>query len=143
MVNANLIASQRGLKITEQKATSIDQYSSLITVEVESSEGKTVVSTSYVRNETHIVRVNDYWIDIVATTGYMLFTDHHDRPGMIGALGTITGKYDINIGFMEVGRLEPRGRATMIVGLDDQIPQEALEEINNLPDVINTAVVQI
>jgi D-3-phosphoglycerate dehydrogenase len=143
LVNANLIASQRGLKITEQKATSIDQYSSLITVEVESSEGKTVVSTSYVRNETHIVRVNDYWIDIVATTGYMLFTDHHDRPGMIGALGTITGKYDINIGFMEVGRLEPRGRATMIVGLDDQIPQEALEEINNLPDVINTAVVQI
>ena len=44
---------------------------------------------------------------------------------------------------MEVGRLEPRGRATMIVGLDDPMPQEALTEINDLPDVISTSVVQI
>ncbi|MQF98328.1 MAG: phosphoglycerate dehydrogenase [SAR202 cluster bacterium] len=143
LVNANLLASQRGLNITEQKATQIEQYSSLITVEVESSEGKTIVSTSHIRDETHIVRVNDYWIDLVATSGYMLFTDHHDRPGMIGSLGTITGKHDINIAFMEVGRLEPRGRATMIVGLDDPMPQEALTEINDLPDVISTSVVQI
>ena len=143
LVNANLLASQRGLNITEQKATYIEQYSSLITVEVDSSEGKTIVSTSHIRDETHIVRVNDYWIDLVATSGYMLFTDHHDRPGMIGALGTITGKHDINIAFMEVGRLEPRGRATMIVGLDDAMPQEALTEINDLPDVISTSVVQI
>ena len=110
---------------------------------MDSSEGKTIVSTSHIRDETHIVRVNDYWIDLVATSGYMLFTDHHDRPGMIGALGTITGKHDINIAFMEVGRLEPRGRATMIVGLDDAMPQEALTEINDLPDVISTSVVQI
>ena len=62
---------------------------------------------------------------------------------MIGAVGTITGKYDINIGFMEVGRLSPRGRATMILGLDDPLPEQVLAEINALPNVFYTAVVQL
>ena len=73
----------------------------------------------------------------------MLFTDHQDRPGMIGAVGTITGKHDINIGFMEVGRLEARGRATMILGLDDILPEPVLAEINALPNVFKTWVIQL
>ena len=143
LVNANLIASQRSLNITEQKSTSVDQYGSIVTVEVESSSGTTVVSTAHVREQTHIVRINDYWIDLVATGGYMLFTDHQDKPGMIGALGTITGKHDINIAFMEVGRIEPRGRATMIVGLDDPMPEEAIAEINNLPNVFSASLIRL
>lgn len=143
LVNANLIATQRGLKITEQKWPAAEQYGSLVTVEVETSVGKTVISAAYMRGESHIVRVNGYWIDIVAAGGYMLFTDHQDRPGMIGAVGTITGKYDINIGFMEVGRLEPRGRATMILGLDDLLPEPVLSEINALPNVYQTWVIRL
>jgi L-serine deaminase len=89
------------------------------------------------------VRVNSYWIDIVAAGGYMLFTDHQDRPGMIGAVGMIMGKQDINIGFMEVGRLEPRGRATMILGLDDSTPDSVLGEIRALPNVYQVKIVQL
>ena len=143
LVNANLIATQRGLRITEQKGPAAEQYGSLVTVEVETSEGKTVVSAAHMRGQTHIVRVNEYWIDIVAAGGYMLFTDHQDRPGMIGAVGNITGKHDINIGFMEVGRLDPRGRATMILGLDDPLPEPVLAEINALPNVYQTWVIQL
>jgi D-3-phosphoglycerate dehydrogenase len=143
LVNANLIATQRGLRITEQKGPAVEQYGSLVTVEVDTSEKKTVISAAHMRGQTHIVRVNGYWIDIVAAGGYMLFTDHQDRPGMIGAVGTITGKYDINIGFMEVGRLEPRGRATMILGLDDLLPEPVLAEIKALPNVFQTWVVQL
>ena len=143
LVNANLIAAQRRLRITEQKGPAAEQYGSLVTVEVETSEGKTVISAAHMRDQTHIVRVNEYWIDIVAAGGYMLFTDHQDRPGMIGAVGTITGKHDINIGFMEVGRLEARGRATMILGLDDTLPEQVLAEINALPNVFKTWVIQL
>jgi D-3-phosphoglycerate dehydrogenase len=143
LVNANLLATQRGLKITEQKGPAVEQYGSLITVEMETSQGQMVISATHMRSETHIVQVNEYWIDIVAAGGYMLFTDHEDRPGMIGAVGTITGKHDINIGFMEVGRLSARGRATMILGLDDLLPEEVLAEINALPNVYQTSVVQL
>ena len=143
LVNANLIASQRELRITEQKGPATEQYGSLVTVEMETSSGKTAVSGAYIRGETHIVKVDGYWIDIVATGGYMMFTDHQDQPGMIGAVGTITGKHDINIGFMEVGRLEPRGRATMILGLDDPMPELVLNEIRALSNVYQVKVVQL
>ena len=143
LVNADLLASQRDLRITEQKAPANEQYSSIVTVEMETSNGRTSVSASYIRGEIHIVRVDNYWIDIVASGGYMMFTDHQDRPGMIGAVGTITGKHDINIGFMEVGRLEPRGRATMILGLDDPMPEPVLNEIRALSNVYHVRVVQL
>ena len=143
LVNANLLASQRDLRITEQKGSATEQYASLVTVEMETSSGKTEVAVAYIRGETHIVKVDGYWIDIVATGGYMMFTDHQDQPGMIGAVGTITGKHDINIGFMEVGRLEPRGRATMILGLDDPMPEPVLNEIRALSNVYQVKVVQL
>lgn len=143
LVNANLIATQRGLRITEQKVTEAEHYGSLVTIEIESSEATTVVSATHMRGQSHIVRINNYWIDIVATAGYMLFTDHQDRPGTIGAVGTIMGKHDINIGFMEVGRVEPRGRATMILGLDDPVPQQVLSEIEALSNVYQTWVIQM
>ncbi|MBI2855930.1 MAG: phosphoglycerate dehydrogenase [Chloroflexi bacterium] len=143
LVNAGLLASQRGLRVTEQKGPAPEQYSSLVTVELETSQGKTIISGTHMRGQTHIVQVSEYWIDIVPTGGYLLFTDHQDRPGMIGAVGTITGKHDINIGFMEVGRLSPRGRATMILGLDDPVPEPVLEEIRSLSNVYNVKVVHL
>ena len=143
LINVNLHATQRGLRVTEQKGPAVEQYGSLVTVEMETSPGRTSVSAAHVRGQTHIVRINDYWIDIVPSGGYMLFADHQDRPGMIGAVGTITGKHDINIGFMEVGRLEPRGHAIMILGLDDPLPEQVLAEINALTNIVRTHVVQL
>ena len=143
LVNAALIATQRGLQVVEQKSTAIEQYSSLVTVELATTGGTIVVSGTSMRDQAHIVRVNDDWIDIVPFGGYMLFTDHQDRPGMIGAVGTITGKHDINISFMEVGRLAPRGRATMVLGLDDPIPEAVLAEIRAIPGVDSARVVKL
>ena len=143
LINANLHASQRGLRISEQKSPTAEQLSSMVTVEMETTKGKIAISASHVRGETHIVRINNYWIDIVPTGGYMLIASHQDRPGMIGAVGTITGKHDINISFMEVGRMEPRGPATMIIGLDDPLTDAVLAEINTLPNMVQTVVVQL
>jgi D-3-phosphoglycerate dehydrogenase len=143
LVNANFISTERGLKVIEEKGPAPEQYSNLITVEVETSAGKTTISATHMRGETHIVRISEYWIDIVPTGGYLLFTDHQDRPGMIGAVGTIIGKHDINIGFMEVGRLESRGRATMILGLDDDVPEAALEEVRKLEDVYTVKIANL
>ncbi len=143
LVNAELIASQKGLTITEHKVPVAQQYGSIVTVQMETTDGQTEVAVTHIRGESHIVLVNNHWVDIVASSGYMLFTDHQDRPGMIGAVGTITGKHNINIGFMEVGRQEARGRATMILGLDDSLPESVLSEINDLPDVFRTSLVHL
>ena len=142
MVNANLVATQRGLRVSEHKSTvSNGQYGSLVTVELNTTEGTTAVAGTSMRGEPHLVRINEYWLDVVPSGGYMLSIHHQDRPGLIGAVGTITGQHDINISFMEVGRLAPRGRAMMLFGLDDPIPDHVLEEIRAIPHIFSAKVV--
>ena len=143
LVNAVHIASERGLKVSERAEPRTEHYGSMITVEVETSEGKTIISGTHMRSEPHIVRVGNYWVDIVPTRAHLLFTDHHDSPGIIGAVGAIMGKHDVNIAFMQVGRLEARGRATMILGLDEPVPPAALDDIGQIPNVFQAKAVQL
>ncbi|MGD9116147.1 MAG: phosphoglycerate dehydrogenase [Dehalococcoidia bacterium] len=135
LVNANLLASRRGLTVVEQKESDCENYASLITVEVTTSAGKTVGAGTVINGEPHIVRVNNFWMDIVPTGGYFLFCDHKDRPGLIGAAGNITGEADINVSAMHLSRLEPRGKALMILALDEPLPEEKQQKILSLADV--------
>lgn len=143
LVNANLIASQRGLKVVESKGGTSEHYTNLLTVELATSQGITVVAGTSVRGESHVVRIDSYWLDFVPAEGYLLVIDHRDRPGMIGAVGSVTGAHDINISFMEVGRLEPRGHAIMVLGLDDPVPEDVLEEIRAIPGIDSAKVVTV
>ena len=143
LVNANMVALRRGIKVVEQKEAAGENYANLITLEVATSAGVTIVSGTVLRGETHIVQVNNYWIDIVPTGSYFLFSDHRDRPGLIGAVGKITGDADINISYMHLSRLKPRGQALMILSLDEPLPEEQKQQILALPDVYTVKVVKI
>ena len=143
LVNANLIASKRGIKVTEQKEPSCDNYANLVTAEVTTSSGSNTVSGTVMRGETRIVQVDDYWIDIKPTGGYFLFCDHKDRPGLIGAVGNITGDSDINISYMHLSRQKPRGKALMILALDEAIDEKQKEKILTLPEVYRVKLVKL
>jgi D-3-phosphoglycerate dehydrogenase len=95
------------------------------------------------RGKTHIVRVNSYWIDIEPTGGYWLFSDHLDRPGIIGTVGMVTGSADINISSMQVGRLEPRGQALMVLALDKEVNEEVRQQLLAIPDVYTAKLVKL
>ncbi len=143
LVNANLVAARRGLSVVERKEATCENYTSLITLEVTSTRGVTTVAATVMRGETHIVRVNDYWIDIIPTEGYFLFSDHLDRPGVIGAVGKITGDANINISSMILGRLKPRGQALMILALDEFLPEERQQQLLSLPGIYTVKLVKL
>ena len=143
LVNANVVAAQRGLTVVEQKEAICENYASLITVEVTTSTGTTTVAGTVMRGESHIVRVDNYWLDIVPTGGYFLFSDHRDRPGLIGAVGKITGDADINISYMHLSRLKLRGQALMILAVDEPLPEEQRQQILSLPDVYTVKLVKL
>ena len=143
LINAPVRAQERGLMVTEQKSGSAQAYGSIITVSLNTTaDGITLGGTS-MRDEVHIVRVNDYWLDIVPSVPYMLFVEQQDQPGSIGAVGTIAGENDINISFMQVGRMSPRGGAMMILGFDDPIPPQVLEEIRALRQIDTARLVKL
>ncbi len=143
LVNANIVATQRGLTVIEQKKTTCENYSSLITVEATTSTGVTTVTGTAMRGAAHIVKVNNYWIDIVPTGGYFLFSNHRDRPGLIGAIGKITGDADINISSMNVSRLKPRGQALTVLTLDEPLPEEQRQQLLSLPDIYSAKLVKL
>jgi len=143
MVNASMEATKRGIKVTEEKQATCDNYANLVSIEAVTSEGSTTVSGSVMRDESHIVQVNQFWIDIVPTGGWFLFCDHRDRPGIIGAVGNITGAADINISYMHLSRLKARGEALMILALDEALPEEQRKQILALKDVHTVKLVKI
>lgn len=143
LVNADFIAGRRGLKITEEKATTGQNYSNLLTLEIETNLGTTTVSGTVRDGETHIVQVDNFWMDIVPTGGYFVFCAHRDRPGLIGAIGNITGRANINISAMHLSRLQPRGQALAILALDEPLNEEQRQEILALPEVYAVKAVEL
>ena len=143
LVNASMLAQQRGLKISEQKETEVQNYASLISMEVVAGGGNVAVAGTVLRDETHIVRINQFWLDIVPGGGYFMLCYHRDKPGMIGAVGTVTGKSNVNISSMQVARLQKRGEALMILSLDEPVSDEDIKRIQSLPDISSVKLVKL
>ena len=143
LVNALLLAQQRGLALQTLRGPAPEHYSHLVTVHVSATGSGIALSAARMRGQTHIVRVGHYWLDMVPESPYLLFIEHLDRPGLIGAVGTLTGQHDINISFMDVGRLEPRGRAMMIIGLDDPMPEAVLAKVRAIPHIYSARLVRV
>jgi L-serine deaminase len=75
--------------------------------------------------EPRITRIGAFRVDL-APDGRFLVSRHEDRPGVVGRIGTILGENDINIASMQVGRDAPRGRAMMILAVDDPVAEKVL-----------------
>jgi D-3-phosphoglycerate dehydrogenase len=142
LVNANVIAKTRGLQIIEEKRPDAEPFANLVTLEISASGQERLISGTIMRGEPHIVRIDDYWIDFVPD-GYLLVCQNHDQPGMIGTVGTILGAADVNIAFMQVGRVVPRARAIMVLGLDEPIPDPTFTDLLAVPGLFDVTQVRV
>ena len=144
MINMNLVAARRGLTIAEEKNPVCENYSNMLTVEIDATPGKVVVAGSSLRGTFYLVRVNDFWVEIEPVGSYMLFTEHRDQPGMIGALGTIMGNAGINISQMQVSRgVQRGGHAMMVVCLDEPLTAQAHQQLLAIPNMYRVSVVKL
>jgi D-3-phosphoglycerate dehydrogenase len=141
MVNAELIAQQRGLRIIEEKHPEGETWPDSISVRVGNGQGHEVQG-AISRGAPHLVRIDDLWIDL-ELNGYILLCRNRDRPGMIGQVGLLLGREQVNISFMQVGRDHPRGEAVMAIGLDDPLREGLLSEIEAIPDIKQALLVNI
>ncbi len=142
-VNAPLIARERGIDIKETKAKEAGDYSNLVTLRVKTSTGELNVSgTLFSRKSPRIVQIDKFPVEIIPD-GIMLMIYNHDRPGVIGNIGTLLGKNNINIGRMHFGRESEGGLAISVVNVDSEIPETLLEEIKALPNIISARLINI
>jgi D-3-phosphoglycerate dehydrogenase len=126
-VNAPLMAQERGIQYGEMKSAMSRDYVNLI--EVSAGEGITVAGTLVgVKNEERLVRIFDFEVDFPPGPN-MCFLRYDDRPGVIGAIGTILGEAGVNIADMRVGRQEKGGEALMCLTVDQPIEPDVLKEL--------------
>ena len=167
MINAQLLAKQRGLEILEQKSTTSTEFANLVTLRLLNANGYAssfagkpgsgdeyveMLSGTVMRGEPRIVRVGRYWTEFVPED-YILFCRNPDQPGMIGRVGTILGRANVNIRHMDVGPIvrapQPRDAkhtpdiALMIISVDDPIPDWALQEIGGSGDIFGLTLVKL
>ncbi|MDP3909924.1 MAG: NAD(P)-dependent oxidoreductase, partial [Gemmatimonadales bacterium] len=128
LVNAGLLAKARGITVVERRRPEAGAYAALLTVSGEVGGQRVTVGGTVNAGEERLVRLNDYRLDM-EPSAVMLITRHNDRPGMIGRVGRILGDADVNISAMHVARSGPRQDALMILALDEDVPEAALESI--------------
>jgi len=135
LVNAGLIADQRGLTITENKISEHDmRYKTMLAVTTRSGDQQLTTRGSMIEGTPNIVAIDDLWVDFFAK-GHLLVSRHQDCPGIIGRVGTELGQSDINVSFMYVGRHAPRTTAIMILGTDEKASDSLLRTIEEFDKI--------
>ena len=142
-VNASLIAAERGIKVVEAKASRMGEFANLLSLEVRSNSTPLVLQgTLSTRREPRIVTIDRYAVE-AAPEGYMLILKNQDKPGLIGALGTLLGQAHINIAGMSNGRDKPGGTAITVVNIDHDVPRDVLERVKKLQHVLDAKLIKL
>jgi D-3-phosphoglycerate dehydrogenase len=129
MVNAEYIASERGIKVSETITADAQGFKNLITIRVLTDKGEESVSgTVFFKGRSRIVAIGGYTMDMIPE-GYVIVSRHLDKPGVIGRASTILGQANINIAGMQVGRINPGQEAIMVLNVDSEVPPEIMDEI--------------
>lgn len=145
IVNANLLAEERGVPISEETSKKAGDFSTMIIAEVTTDQGTLRAGgTLFGREYLRLVLLDDYQLDGYLD-GTMMVYRHKDVPGLIGAVGTTLGKHKINIGHMALGREteQPGGDSIAVFNLDTRPSDEIIEEIRQHPDVTDVEIVQL
>ncbi len=143
VVNVDIIAQRRGIKITETHSPSHEIYSNVVTVRLGHGEAQATASGTVAHDGPHIVSIDGFWVDVPPSEGHLLLCENWDRPGMIGAVGTLMGQFEVNISFMNVGPNEKRGTALMVLALDQTLTPEQLDAVKRIPGILDARLAQI
>ena len=143
-VNADLVARERGLTVHETRTASSEPWASLVEVAVGPSDGEPLIRLrgSTAHGRPHLAGLDGFPID-AELSGIMLVTRHHDRPGIVGAVGTILAEAGINISSLELSRLAERGEAMMFVSVDGGMEEAVLERVRAADGMIEARVVDL
>ena len=128
LVNAHLVARERGVTVTVAREEETHGYKSLLTVTTHTREGRKIIAGTVFDGQPRIVRLRDLHIEFTPE-GSILVLSYEDRPGMVGRIGTTLGRMGVNIASMHVGRRAKRGRAIVVLILDEDLTADQTAEV--------------
>jgi len=143
LVNAHLVARERGVAVvvrTDESAKS--GYTNLITVTTQAGTGRKIIAGTVFDGTPRIVRLRDLQVEFIPE-GHILVLSYEDRPGMVGKIGSILGRHNVNIASMHVGRRTRRGGAIVVLLLDEAVSPEVMEEVAKAVEADFTRLIRL
>ncbi|MEK6714730.1 MAG: phosphoglycerate dehydrogenase [Candidatus Omnitrophota bacterium] len=142
-VNALSLAKERGIRLNEGKSSQSEEFANLISVEVKTDKDIHRVSgTLFTNKEMRIVKLDDFYLE-ATPQGIMLVIHNLDRPGVIGNLGTLLGKHNINIAAMTFGRQERGGKSVSVLNIDSVPSADVLGQIKKLENISAVRMIKL
>jgi D-3-phosphoglycerate dehydrogenase / 2-oxoglutarate reductase len=147
IVNAFLIADERGIKVTTTYIRSGGEMSPAIRTEISAGESTqslagTLFGYGGQRREGRITEIDGFYLE-ATPKGHMLVTRNHDVPGVIGGVGTILGEGGVNISRFHLGRRERGGEAMAVIEVDAPLNKETLQALRSLEQVISAQPIEL
>jgi D-3-phosphoglycerate dehydrogenase len=130
VINAKTVARSMGVDVDEHTTTRSVDHANSVFVEVV-GERRLLVAGTHFDGSPRITRIDDFRVDM-QPSGTFLVVQHEDRPGVIAAVSSLLASNDINIARIELGRDRPRGRAVMLMEIDDAVDSGLLERLGSV-----------
>src|SRR2546428_8126092 len=128
LVNARLVAAERGVEVHVTRETETAGYTSVLTITTHTRGGRKIIAGTVFDGQPRSVRLRDLDIEFTLE-GHILDLSYENRPGMIGKIGSILGRQNVNIASMHVGRREKPGPAIVVLILDGDLGPVPLREV--------------
>ena len=142
-VNAMNMIKDRGINIQEIISNQEGEYVNLVSVDIVSDkETFGVWGTLTGNHQPRIVKINNVYVETVPA-GHMLFINNNDKPGIVGAIGTILAAAGINIAGITLGREDQQGVAVSVVNVDSQIPESVLAQLKQTKNILFAKTIKV
>lgn len=142
-VNTAFVAKERGVSVefcTKERDSSI--YKNLLTLEIKTAKGDMSLSGCvFDEDKLRIVEINGFAMDIPPMGKIVLFKNT-DVPGVIGNIGKIMEKNNINIADFRLGRND-KGEALAMIIVDNDISDATLSELRQIKAALSVSYVVI
>jgi D-3-phosphoglycerate dehydrogenase len=136
MVNAPVVARERGIMVKDQRQSAHGAYESYVLLRVR-ADGETVsvAGTVFSDGKPRIVQVKG--IDMEAEVApHMIYVLNMDKPGLIGRVGMLLAEENVNIASLHLGRVAPGAEAVALISVDGDIGPALLARIRAIPNVM-------
>jgi D-3-phosphoglycerate dehydrogenase len=140
VVNAVQIASDRGLAFAERhEKNAAPGAADVVRLELVTDHGTTTVEGSVLLDRPRLLRVDGINCE-APLTGHLIFLKNADIPGVIGFVGSVTAKNNINIASFSLGREEQAKdgkplQAVAVVETDEPLPEAVLKQFLENPAI--------
>jgi D-3-phosphoglycerate dehydrogenase len=143
VINAAHAAAERGIEVVESHTTRARNYPSLISVRLRGSQGERWVEGALFEQATpRLVLLDGVTVEALLE-GTLIVTCNNDRPGVIGAVGTILGRHGINIAQFALGRDGDRAMGIVTVDETSPIQDDVLDELRQVKAIREVRLVRI